>query len=134
MSSSSNEGHLSPISAITAINDIPKPHNGKQSADIVDWDGPQDPDNPRKSVHIKLSQNLGTEPILSLCSWPLRRKWAASLVVSAFPFISHVSSTMVAPATFQATSDLGVTSNVVTAMMTSIFILGYGQLYHIVST
>ena len=38
---------------------------------------------------------------------------------------------MIAPATFQAASDLGVRSNIVIAMMTSIFILGFGQLYHL---
>ncbi|KAF5372341.1 hypothetical protein D9615_009305 [Tricholomella constricta] len=74
---------------------------------IVDWDGPKDPANPK--------------------NWPYRRKWAATLVVSSFTFISPVSSSMVAPATSQVASDFGVTQNVVIAMMTSIFVLGYAM-------
>ena len=66
-----------------------------------------------------------------LCSWSFRRKWAATFVVSSFTFISPVSSSMIAPATVQAAHDLGVTSNIVIAMMTSVFVAGYGQLHYI---
>ena len=68
MSSSNREGHLSPSSTITAINNIPEsPHDRKQSTDIiVDWDGPQDPDNPKKLVYLKLFSEAGTEPTLSI--------------------------------------------------------------------
>ncbi|KAF8066548.1 MFS polyamine transporter [Lyophyllum atratum] len=72
---------------------------------LVDWDGPKDPANPK--------------------NWSYRRKWAATLVVSSFTFISPVSSSMVAPATMQVASDFGVTDSVVIAMMTSVFVLGY---------
>ncbi|KAE9387802.1 hypothetical protein BT96DRAFT_1025719 [Gymnopus androsaceus JB14] len=41
---------------------------------IVDWDGPNDPSNPK--------------------NWSFRRKWAATFVVSAFTFINPVSSSM----------------------------------------
>ncbi|RDB16595.1 Efflux pump vrtL [Hypsizygus marmoreus] len=72
---------------------------------IVDWDGPDDPANPK--------------------NWPYRQKWAATLVVSSFTFISPVSSSMVAPATAQVAVDFGVTDTVIIAMMTSIFVLAY---------
>ncbi|RDB16631.1 Efflux pump vrtL [Hypsizygus marmoreus] len=72
---------------------------------IVDWDGPDDPANPK--------------------NWPYRQKWAATLVVSLFTFISPVSSSMVAPATTQVAADFGVTDTVIIAMMTSIFVLAY---------
>ena len=60
MSSPSGGGLLSFSSTITVTDDIPEPephpHDRKQSLDIiVDWDGRQDPDNPRKSVHVTLS-------------------------------------------------------------------------------
>ena len=45
---------------------------------LVGWDGPDDPENPK--------------------NWGKGRKWAATLVVSSFTFISPVSSSMVAPA------------------------------------
>ncbi|KAF8178937.1 MFS polyamine transporter [Pholiota molesta] len=71
----------------------------------VDWDGPGDPTNPK--------------------NWPYRKKWAATLVVSSFTFISPVSSSMVAPATEQIAQQFGITNNVLMAIITSVFVLGY---------
>ncbi|TFK47476.1 MFS general substrate transporter [Heliocybe sulcata] len=72
---------------------------------VVDWEGPDDPQNPR--------------------NWTYRRKWGATLIVSAFTFISPVSSSMIAPATTQVASQFGITSQVIEAMTTSIFVLAY---------
>ncbi|KAF9443637.1 MFS polyamine transporter [Macrolepiota fuliginosa MF-IS2] len=79
-----------------------------QGSDVlwVDWEGPADPLNPK--------------------NWAYRKKWAATVIVSLFAFISPVSSSMVAPATFQIVKEFGVKSSVVEAMMTSVFVLGYG--------
>jgi hypothetical protein len=46
--------------------------------------------------------------------------------VSAFTFISPVSSTMIAPASGQLAEQFGIDSTVVLAMTTSVFVLGYG--------
>ncbi|EIN05407.1 MFS general substrate transporter [Punctularia strigosozonata HHB-11173 SS5] len=72
---------------------------------IVDWDGPDDPHNPR--------------------NWTFRRKWAATVIVSAFTFISPVSSSMIAPAAGQVAEQFGITSSVVLAMSISVFVLAY---------
>ncbi|EPQ50360.1 MFS polyamine transporter [Gloeophyllum trabeum ATCC 11539] len=72
---------------------------------VIDWDGPDDPQNPR--------------------NWSYKRKWGATFIVSAFTFISPVSSSMVAPATRQIASQFGITSQVIEAMTTSIFVLAY---------
>ncbi|KAG6808458.1 hypothetical protein H0H92_004055 [Tricholoma furcatifolium] len=72
---------------------------------VVDWEGPDDPADPK--------------------NWAYRRKWAATIVVSSFTFISPVSSTMVAPAALNVAEDFGVTSETIVAMMTSVFVLGY---------
>ncbi|KAG6835039.1 hypothetical protein H0H93_005353 [Arthromyces matolae] len=72
---------------------------------VVDWDGPDDPANPK--------------------NWEYRRKWAATIVVSSFTFISPISSSMVAPATLSIAADFGVTNSAIIAMMTSVFVLGY---------
>ncbi|KAF8994689.1 MFS polyamine transporter [Cyathus striatus] len=72
---------------------------------IVDWDGPNDPLNPK--------------------NWSYKKKWAATLVVSSFTFISPVSSSMIAPASAQLASDFGITSHTITAMTVSVFVLGY---------
>ncbi|KIP12227.1 hypothetical protein PHLGIDRAFT_62113 [Phlebiopsis gigantea 11061_1 CR5-6] len=72
---------------------------------IVDWDGPNDPENPK--------------------NWSFKRKWAATAIVSAFTFISPVSSSMIAPATQQIAEQFNLTSSVVIALTTSIFVLAY---------
>ncbi|KAH0838843.1 MFS polyamine transporter [Lanmaoa asiatica] len=96
--------------------DIPKPitPNEKLPSDgentsvlVVDWDGPDDPKNPR--------------------NWSFKKKWAATAIVSGFTFISPVSSSMVAPATDQVAAQFGIHSGVVIAFTTSIFLLAYGK-------
>jgi len=130
MSLPSHKGPLSTSATATATNAVPEPpHDQKRPPDIIidiDWDGPQDPENPKKSVHLTQTLGIDRQHPLSLCSWSFRRKWTATFVVSSFTFISPVSSSMVAPATFQVAADLGVETNAVIAMMTSIFVLGYG--------
>ncbi|KAJ3515624.1 hypothetical protein NMY22_g14409 [Coprinellus aureogranulatus] len=71
----------------------------------VDWEGPDDPQNPK--------------------NWPYRRKWAATLAVSAFTFISPVSSSMVAPAGAEVARQFGIHSSALAAMTVSVFILGF---------
>jgi hypothetical protein len=58
-------------------------------------------------------------------SWSFRRKWAATSIVSAFTFISPVSSSMIAPASRQLAGDFGITNDVVIALTTSVFVLAY---------
>ncbi|EIW85967.1 MFS polyamine transporter [Coniophora puteana RWD-64-598 SS2] len=96
----------------------PTPNNGGEKAGhdqssassdpnllIVDWDGPDDPQNPK--------------------NWSYRQKWAATIVVSSFTFISPVSSSMIAPAANQVAQDFNITSDVMVALTTSIFVLAY---------
>ncbi|KAJ7067427.1 MFS polyamine transporter [Mycena amicta] len=72
---------------------------------VVDWDGPDDRENPK--------------------NWSRSKKWAATVVVSAFTLISPVSSSMIAPASEQVAKDFGITNTVVIALVTSIFVLAY---------
>ncbi|PCH33985.1 MFS polyamine transporter [Wolfiporia cocos MD-104 SS10] len=72
---------------------------------IVNWDGPDDPENPR--------------------NWSTKKKWAAAATVSAFTFISPISSSMVAPAAAQVAERFGITSSVEAAMTISVFVLAY---------
>ncbi|KAK4987671.1 hypothetical protein LTR66_007535 [Elasticomyces elasticus] len=72
---------------------------------LVTWDGPDDPGNPK--------------------NWSMKRKWAATLVVSSFTFISPVSSSMVAPALTTIARDLYITSQATQQLVLSIFILAY---------
>jgi hypothetical protein len=74
---------------------------------IVDWDGPDDPQNPK--------------------NWSYRRKWAAVIIMSSFSCVSSVSSCMIAPATGQVASSFGTDNDVILALTTSIFVLAYAM-------
>jgi hypothetical protein len=97
-----------------------------ESGDVfwVDWEGPEDPANPKKYVAVYLELISKTEWSFS---WSYRRKWAATIVVSLFTFISPVSSSMVAPAAEQIAHEFGITSTAIIAMTTSVFVLGFGK-------
>ncbi|CZT15073.1 related to multidrug resistant protein [Ramularia collo-cygni] len=83
-----------------------KSFKGEKDANLVDWDGPHDPTNPK--------------------NWTKRRKWMATITVSLFTFIAPVSSTMVAPALQSVAEDLGTTdSGLLTELAMSVFILGF---------
>jgi hypothetical protein len=64
--------------------------------------------------------------VTQLCSWSFSKKWRATIIVSAFTFISPLSSTMIAPASGQLAEHFDIHSTVMLAMTTSIFVLGYG--------
>ncbi|KIJ49837.1 hypothetical protein M422DRAFT_115393, partial [Sphaerobolus stellatus SS14] len=73
---------------------------------IVDWDGPDDPENPK--------------------NWKRSRKWiVVCLVLSAYTFISPISSSMMAPAVPEISCQFDVTNTVVQSMLVSIFVLSY---------
>lgn len=73
--------------------------------EIVDWEGPDDPENPK--------------------NWSFKKKWAATAIVSAFTFISPVSSSMMAPASDQIAAQFGITNSAIIALLTSVFVLAY---------
>ena len=72
---------------------------------VVDWDSANDPENPK--------------------NWTMKRKWAATFVVSAYTFISPVSSSMIAPALGKVSEEFGITNEVESALVLSIFVLAY---------
>ncbi|KAK3114398.1 hypothetical protein LTR53_007323 [Teratosphaeriaceae sp. CCFEE 6253] len=80
---------------------------GEKDINLVTWDGPDDPDNPK--------------------NWPKKKKWAATLTVSMFTFISPVSSSMVAPALGQLVKDLKLPpgSEAQANLAMSVFILAF---------
>ncbi|KAI0833706.1 MFS polyamine transporter [Trametes gibbosa] len=86
-------------------NDDDAPSSEQQDALVIDWDGPDDPLNPR--------------------NWSYKKKWAATAIVSAFTFISPVSSSMMAPASMQIAGEFGITNTSVIALLTSVFVAAY---------
>ncbi|CAK1358839.1 putative transporter [Cercospora beticola] len=82
-----------------------KQGKGEKDHNLVTWDGPDDPTNPK--------------------NWSKRKRWAATITVSLFTFISPVSSSMVAPALAQVRQDLNMNSMFLAELSLSVFILGF---------
>jgi multidrug resistance protein len=78
---------------------------GPRDPFLVVWDGPDDPENPK--------------------NWKFSRKWAAVGIISAFTFMTPVSSSMIAPAVPAMSKALGIKTEIVAEMSLSIFILAY---------
>ncbi|TQB75842.1 hypothetical protein MPDQ_001442 [Monascus purpureus] len=76
-----------------------------QDPKLVTWEGPDDPENPK--------------------NWTLRKKWAATVIVSCFTFISPVSSSMVAPALSTISKQFHITDEVESQLTMSVFVLAY---------
>ncbi|KIK67855.1 hypothetical protein GYMLUDRAFT_155353 [Collybiopsis luxurians FD-317 M1] len=73
---------------------------------IVQWEGPQDPNNPR--------------------NWSKKKRWTVTLVVSLFTFISPVASSISSPTLPQISNDLNLPpGSIFENMLLSIFVLAY---------
>jgi hypothetical protein len=71
----------------------------------VTWDSPEDPANPK--------------------NWSIGRKWAATLIVSAFTLVSPISSSMISPALSSISKEFNITNQVEAQLTLSIFVLAY---------
>ena len=96
----------------TLIARTPRYHNelvikikGDDNPDLITWDGPHDPANPK--------------------NWSFGNKWRATCMVSAFTFISPISTSMTAPALSTVGRDLNITQPFVQSLTLSIFVLAY---------
>ncbi|KAK0191960.1 MFS polyamine transporter [Armillaria mellea] len=72
---------------------------------VVSWEGDDDPENPK--------------------NWGRTQKWIVTGLISANIMLSHISSTMIAPAASNVAMDLGATTSIFEPMLTSIFILAH---------
>ncbi|KAF2476305.1 major facilitator superfamily transporter [Lindgomyces ingoldianus] len=76
-----------------------------KDSDLVTWDGPDDPANPK--------------------NWSMKRKWVATFIVSSFTLVSPVSSSMIAPALSSISKEFHITNQFEAQMTLSIFVLAY---------
>jgi multidrug resistance protein len=72
---------------------------------IVDWDGPDDPQKP--------------------LNWPARRKWRNVFTISALTLLTPFGSTMFAPAVPETMREFHSTNVDLAAFVVSVFVLGY---------
>lgn len=92
-------------SDVTLADEQSIPTQPLQRVKTIDWDGPHDPENPK--------------------NWSQKRKWASTLTVAMFTFISPLASSMVAPALQDVARDLDVPAGFQTSLLLSIFILSF---------
>ncbi|KAL9108727.1 MAG: hypothetical protein Q9227_006523 [Pyrenula ochraceoflavens] len=84
------------------LNKIPsKPRD----PDLVTFDGPDDPENPK--------------------NWPNRKRWLATLSVASFTFLAPLTSSMVAPAVPEIQEEFGIHGDVLPEIVLSIFVLAF---------
>ncbi|KAJ5855513.1 uncharacterized protein N7529_009457, partial [Penicillium soppii] len=86
-----------------ATNLAPSPD--PRDPDLVNWNGPDDLENPK--------------------NWEMKKKWLIVLIVSTYSLISPLSSSMVAPSLTAIGKDLDIPAGVQQAVAMSIFVLAY---------
>jgi len=84
--------------------EIPAPVQSTES-DIVDWDGSDDPENP--------------------LNWTQGRKWGLIACLGAVTLVTPLASSFFAPGVPLVMATFGETSNVIAALVVSIYILGF---------
>nr|A0A089FRP6.1 RecName: Full=MFS transporter prlG; AltName: Full=Pyrrolocin biosynthesis protein G [fungal sp. NRRL 50135]AIP87507.1 putative MFS transporter [fungal sp. NRRL 50135] len=76
-----------------------------KNEEAVDWEGPDDPENPR--------------------NWNQGAKMTHVLLVSSFTLYSNLAAVMFAPGAQDLVAEFGITSTIVASLTVSIYILGY---------
>lgn len=72
---------------------------------IVDWDGPDDPENP--------------------LNWPASRKWGLIAILAMVTLVTPLASSFFAPGVPQVMATFGTQSNILAGLVVSIYILGF---------
>ncbi|KAL4882671.1 major facilitator superfamily domain-containing protein [Aspergillus karnatakaensis] len=73
--------------------------------EVVDWDGPNDPENPK--------------------NWSSTRKVLATTTIALISVLTPLGSSMVAPGTSQLKAEFHFTSDILGAFVVSVYLLGY---------
>lgn len=73
--------------------------------DIVDFDGPDDPENP--------------------LNWPFRKKWGLVVLISAITFLTPLASSMFAPGVPDIMDEFHSTNDLLAGFMVSVYVLGF---------
>ncbi|KAJ4982618.1 major facilitator superfamily transporter [Stagonosporopsis vannaccii] len=93
------------------ISPVPRPTDGEgdekveHDPNIVDFDGPDDPQNPM--------------------NWRSTRKWGMILLISAITFLTPLASSMFAPGVPEVMQDFNSTNNMLEGFMVSVYVLGF---------
>ncbi|KIM97316.1 hypothetical protein OIDMADRAFT_130385 [Oidiodendron maius Zn] len=82
--------------------------DGKEAVgdNIVDWDGPDDPDNP--------------------LNWPGRKSFGHVIIVAVLSMVVNITATVIAPGILDLVVEFRVTSVTIGTLAVSIYLLGFG--------
>ncbi|KAF2790704.1 MFS general substrate transporter [Melanomma pulvis-pyrius CBS 109.77] len=92
-----DDGNLGEETQAAAVHEI--------DPNIVDWDGPDDPENPM--------------------NWPVKKKWRLIFILALVTLVTPLASSFFAPGVPQVMKSFGATSNIIAALVVSIYILGF---------
>ena len=79
--------------------------DAKVDPDIVDFDGPDDPENPM--------------------NWGFSKKWGTILLISAITSLTSLASSIFAPGVPEVMRDFGSTNDMLIGFMVSVYALGF---------
>nr|QPF70305.1 major facilitator superfamily transporter [Lasiodiplodia theobromae] len=92
-------------SATTSINEPDDDQQPVPDPNIVDWDGPDDPENPM--------------------NWSKSKKWGAIAIVSLITFLIPLASSMFAPGVPELMAEFNSTSEILSGFVVSVYVLGF---------
>lgn len=88
-----------------ALSSVDGEEGAETDPDIVDFDGPDDPQNP--------------------LNWSFTKKWGMVMLISAITFLTPLASSMFAPGVPEVMKDFGSTNNMLEGFMVSVYVLGF---------
>ncbi|GKZ23771.1 hypothetical protein AbraIFM66951_004137 [Aspergillus brasiliensis] len=74
------------------------------NSNIIDWDGPQDPENPH--------------------NWPEHKRWAHVIVVALISLVMNMGPTMCAPGINEVLRDFNIHSSTISTLAVTLYVLG----------
>jgi hypothetical protein len=133
MSQRPSTGSSEPTTSNTPARSIEKAQVGAGTAaekdlesantDVVDWDGPDDPENPQNWYVAWLSLNM--ELADKQCYRSARKKWLNIGSLAAITFFSPLASSVFAPGVPRAQAEFGDHDETKATFVVSVFLLGY---------
>jgi hypothetical protein len=87
-----------------SVSSIPEPEEAMLDPNIVDFDGPNDPENPM--------------------NWKASKKWGMVILISAITFLTPLASSIFAPGIPEVMREFNSTNDMLEGFMLSIYVLG----------
>lgn len=87
-----------------SLSSTDEPQDDELNPNIVDFNGPDDPDNP--------------------LNWGYKKKWGMVSLVSAITFLTPLASSMFAPGVPEVMAEFNSTNDMLAGFMVSVYVLG----------